>query len=174
MPARERRLQPSFTGAPAARAHGRALDRLLTLVVLLPIAAAHLWSALVAPRGLTGHEPRDFAIAQSLWLYHTLAQHQVLYNHDFFSYYPHLMSSHALHRDGHLYPLHPLGLPLLLLPGFALAGLQGALLIVLAYEAIDAPCLTARRALALGLLLAFAPWLHVKLLVIVGAYMLWA
>jgi len=140
-----------------------------------------------------------------------------------------LMSSHSLHRDGRLYPLHPLALPVLLLPGFAVAGARGArftvallavllcwhmlrltarviaprpaalavlgvglsapfvlnagsiypdvasgLVVVLAYEAIDAPRLTARRALALGLLLAVAPWLHIKLLVIVAAYMLWA
>jgi len=185
--------------------------------------------ALLATRGLTGDEPHYLAITQSLWLYHTLDQARVLAHHDFFGYYARLMSSHSLHRDGRLYPLHPLGLPVLLLPGFALAGAAGAratmailgvllcwrtlalatrvagpipaalavlglglsapfvlnagaiypdiasgLVLVLAYEAIDAARLTVRRALALGLLLALAPWLHVKLLVVVAAYMAWA
>nr|MDQ2831021.1 hypothetical protein [Chloroflexota bacterium] len=206
----------------------RVLTPTLQLLVLLPIAAAYLWMGLLAGRGLSGDEPHYLAITQSLWLYHTLDQSRVLLHHDFFSYYHSLMSSHSLHRDGRLYPLHPLALPVLLLPGFAVAGARGArfmvallavllcwrmlrltarvvaprpaaltvlgvglsapfvlnagaiypdvasgLVIVLAYEAIDAPRLTARRALALGLLLALAPWLHIKLLVIVGAYMLW-
>jgi len=153
----------------------------------------------------------------------------VLYQHDFFAYFPHLMSSHSLHRGPHLYPLHYLGLPLALLPGFALAGAPGAevtalliallvcwralhvcarvagpvaasisvlgmglaapfvsnaptlypdllaaLLLVLGYEVVDAPTLTARRALALGLLLAAMPWVHAKLLVAVAALALWA
>jgi len=212
--------------APAAR---RAPDWAVDLVVLAPIAAAYLWMALLAARGLSGDEPHYLAITQSLWLYHTLDQSRVLLRHDFFVYYHSLMSSHSLHRDGHLYPLHPLGLPLLLLPGFALAGAAGAratvallavllcwrtlrlttrvvgpvpaavavlglglsaplvlnagaiypdvpsgLALVLAYEAIDTPILTIRRALALGLLLAVMPWLHVKLLVVVAAYMAWA
>jgi len=189
----------------------RVLTSSLQLLVLLPIAVAYLWMALLAARGLSGDEPHYLAITQSLWLYHSL------------------MSSHSLHRDGRLYPLHPLALPVVLLPGFAVAGALGArftaallgvllcwrmlrlaarvvaprpaaltvlgvglsapfvlnagsiypdvasgLVVVLAYEAIDAPRLTARRALALGLLLAVAPWLHIKLLVVVGAYMLWA
>ena len=207
----------------------RVLTPTLQVLVLLPIAAAYLWMALLAGRGLSGDEPHYLAITQSLWLYHTLDQSPVLFHHDFFSYYHSLMSSHSLHRDGRLYPLHPLALPVFLLPGFAMAGARGArftvallavllcwrmlrltarvvaprpaaltvlgvglsapfvlnagaiypdvasgLVIVLAYEAIDAPRLTARRALALGLLLAVAPWLHIKLLVIVGAYMLLA
>ncbi len=200
------------------------------LAVLAPIALAYLWMAVLASRGLSGDEPHYLAITQGLWLYHTLDQTPVLVvHHDFFAYYHSLMSSHSLHRDGRLYPLHPLGLPILLLPGFALAGAVGAratvallavllcwrtlrlatrlvgpvpaalavlglglsapfvlnagaiypdvasgLALALAYEAIDAARLTVRRALALGLLLAAMPWLHVKLLVVVAAYMAWA
>jgi len=199
--------------------------------VLLPLAAAFAWFAF-SVRGthsLSGDEPHYLAITQGLWLYHTLDQHRVLYQHDFFAYFPHLMSSHSLHRGPHLYPLHYLGLPLALLPGFALAGAPGAevtalliallvcwralrvcarvagpvaasisvlgmgltvpfvsnaptvypdllaaLLLVLGYEAADAPTLTTRRALALGLLLAAMPWVHAKLLVVVAALALWA
>jgi len=44
---------------------------------------------------------------------------------------------------------------------------------VLAYEALDAPRLTARRALALGVVLAAMPWAHIKLLAPVCVYMAW-
>jgi len=199
--------------------------------VMLPLAAAFAWFAF-GVRGmynLSGDEPHYLAITQGLWLYHTLDQHRVLYQHDFFAYFPHLMSSHSLHRGPHLYPLHYLGLPLALLPGFALAGAPGAqvtalliallvcwralhvcarvagpmaasisvlgmglaapfvsnaptvypdllaaLLLALGYEVVDAPTLTTRRALALGLLLAAMPWVHAKLLVAVAALALWA
>jgi len=236
---RARRRRPLSTATRVRRtrraaAHARArVDALpawaVHLIVLCPIAVAYLWMALLATRGLTGDEPHYLAITQSLWLYHTLDQTRVLAHHDFFGYYAQLMSSHSLHRDGRLYPLHPFGLPVLLLPGFALAGAAGAratvailgvllcwrtlalatrvagpipaalavlglglsapfvlnaaaiypdvasgLVLVLAYEVIDAVRLTVRRALALGLLLALAPWLHVKLLIVVAAYMAWA
>jgi len=198
--------------------------------VLALLTAVYLWCALVVrgSHAFTGDEPHYLAITQSLWLYHTLDQHRVLYHHDFFAYYPHLMSSHSLHRGPHLYPLHYLGLPLVLLPGFALTGARGAqvttvlivvltcwrmlrlatrvvgplpaalsvgvlglsapfvlnagaiypdllsgLLLVLAYEALDAPRLTARRALALGVVLAAMPWAHIKLLAPVCVYIAW-
>jgi len=96
--------------------------------VLLPLAAAFAWFAfgVRGTHSLSGDEPHYLAITQGLWLYHTLDQHRVLYQHNFFAYFPHLMSSHSLHRGPHLYPLHYLGLPLVLLPGFALAGAAGA------------------------------------------------
>lgn len=195
------------------------------------LAAIYLWFGLaVRPaRGFSGDEPHYLAITQGLWLYHTIDQHRVLYHHDFFAYYPRLMSSHSVHRGQRLYPLHYLGLPLVLLPGFALGGARGAqivtaliavlvcwrawrlcarvagpvaalvtigvlglsapfvlnagaiypdllsgLLLLLLFEAVDATRLSMHRALALGLLLAFAPWLHAKLLVIVAIVMAWA
>jgi hypothetical protein len=52
--------------------------------------------------------------------------------------------------------------------------LLSGLLLVLGYEALDAPRLTPRRALALGLVLTVCPWVHVKLLAIVAVYMAWA
>ncbi len=97
--------------------------------VMLPLAVAFLWSAfgLRAPLALSGDEPHYLAVAQSLSLYGTLDQHLVLYHHDYYAYFPQRMSSHALHLDGHLYPLHYIGLPLVVLPGFAFAGAGGAL-----------------------------------------------
>jgi len=177
--------------------------------------------------GLTGDEPHYLAITQGLLLYHTLDQHSVLYHHDFFSYYPYLMSSHAIHRNGQLFSIHYIGLPVVMLPGFALAGVKGAsatlaagllLLSILVWRlcrrvagpaaalataavvALSAPFvlnsgaiypdglsaavllgaflaavagpLTLRRGVLLGVLLAFAPWLHVKLLLAVPAILL--
>ncbi len=209
----------------------RLLGPLLQVVTLLPLAAAYLWFAL-AVRGahsFSGDEPHYLALTQGLWLYHTIDQHNVLYHHDFFAYYPQLMSSHSVHRGGHLYPLHYPGLPLTLLPGFALGGAAGGqvtmaaiallvcwralrlasrmagplaaavavgvlglsapfvlnagaifpdllsgLLLLLAYELVDAPVLTPRRALGLGMVLALCPWVHVKLLVVVAIFMAWA
>lgn len=200
-------------------------------MTLALVATAYLWFAIAVrgARGFSGDEPHYLAFSQSMWLYHTIDQHNVLYNHDFLSYFPVGMSSHSVHRGNHLYPLHYLGLPLALLPGFALGGAAGAqitliaiamlllwrvtclarrlagpvaaaatigvmglsapfvlnagaiypdllsgLLIVLAYEALDAPQLTSGRALALGALLAFCPWVHVKLLVVVALCLAWA
>lgn len=99
------------------------------VAVLLPLALAFLWSAfgLRSSLALSGDEPHYLAVAQSLWRYGTLDQHQVLYHHDYYAYFPQRMSSHALHLDGHLYPLHYIGLPLAILPGFAVAGAGGAL-----------------------------------------------
>jgi hypothetical protein len=201
------------------------------VATLVPIAVAYLWFTLVVrgAHGFSGDEPHYLAFTQGLWLYHTVDQHRVLYHHDFFAYYPQLMSSHAVHRGGHLYALHYPGLPLVLLPGFALGGAAGAqvttaligvlvcwralhvaarvagpiaaalavgmlglsaplvlnagaiypdllsgLLLLLGYEALAAPRLTPRRALALGLVLAVCPWVHVKLLAVVAVYMAWA
>ncbi len=224
------RARPSVAGVTGVTERN-PWERLGDLGVLLPLAAAYLLFALRARAGqpLSGDEPHYLAITQGLWLYHTVDQHRVLYGHDFFAYFPHLMSSHAVHRGAHLYPLHYLGLPLLLLPGFVLAGAAGgrvtlslvallvawrtlrlarrvagpaaaaltvgalglsapfvlnagaiypdlpsALLLTLAYEAVDAPRLTPRRALALGALLACMPWLHVKLLAVAAVYLVWA
>lgn len=217
--------------APQAGTFSRTRERLARIAVLAPIALVYLWCALVVrgSHSFSGDEPHYLAFTQGLWLYHTIDQHRVLYHHDFLAYYSHLMSSHSVHRGGHLYPLHYLGLPLVLLPGFALAGGAGAqvtvaliavlllwrtfavaarvagplpaalavgavglsapmvlnagtiypdmlsgLLVVLAYEALDAPKLTARRALALGVTLAVCPWVHVKLLAIVAIFLAWA
>jgi len=99
------------------------------ITVMLPLAVAFLLSAfrLRAPLALSGDEPHYLAVAQSLWLYGTLDQHLVLYHHDYYAYFSQHMSSHALHLDGHLYPLHYIGLPLVVLPAFALAGADGVL-----------------------------------------------
>ena len=71
---------------------------------LVPIAVAYLWFALAVrgAHGFSGDEPHYLAFTQGLWLYHTVDQHRVLYHHEFFAYYPQLMSSHAVHRGGHL------------------------------------------------------------------------
>lgn len=206
-------------------------SKIAAVALFLLLAGVYLWVGLGVrpPRGFSGDEPHYLAITQGLWLYHTIDQHRVLYHHDFFAYYPRLMSSHSVHRGERLYPLHYLGFPAFLLPGFAIGGARGAqmmtalvavlvcwrawrlcrrvagpiaalvtvgvlglsapfvlnagaiypdllsaLLLLLVFEAVDVPRLSARRALALGLLLAYAPWLHVKLLVIAAIAMAWA
>jgi len=238
---RNRRAQPGVaTGASAHQAGDEwasagAATRLWHFVaeigLLAVLAAVYLGFAL-AVRGshsFSGDEPHYLAFTQSLWLYHTIDQHNVLYNHDFFVYFDHIMSSHSVHRGEHLYPLHYAGLPVLLLPGFALAGAAGTqvtlvliavavcwrsyrlcvrvagtgaalvavgtlglsapfilsagavypdflsgLLIILAFEMLLWPGLTRRRAIALGVVLALCPWVHVKLLLVVALYLLWA
>jgi hypothetical protein len=52
--------------------------------------------------------------------------------------------------------------------------LLSGLLLLLAYELVDAPVLAPRRALGLGAVLALCPWVHVKLLVVVAVFMAWA
>ena len=219
------------TSAALCRLSPVACRLVMQAATLGPIAVAYLGFTLVVrgARGFSGDEPHYLAFTQGLWLYHTVDQHRVLYHHDFFAYFPRLMTSHAVHRGGHLYALHYPGLPLVLLPGFALGGASGTqvttallailvcwralqvaarvagpiaaalavavlglsapfvlnagaiypdllsgLLLVLGYEALDAPRLTMRRALALGLVLAVCPWVHVKLLAVVAVYMAWA
>ncbi|HKC75695.1 MAG TPA: hypothetical protein VKF37_16075 [Chloroflexota bacterium] len=228
---RERGSPALVVGTPPTAWPMRRWGILLQAATLVPIAVAYLWFTLVVrgAHGFSGDEPHYLAFTQGLWLYHTVDQHRVLYHHDFFAYYARLMSSHAVHRGGHLYALHYPGLPLVLLPGFALGGAAGAqvttaligvlvcwralhvaarvagpiaaalavgmlglsaplvlnagaiypdllsgLLLVLGYEALDAPRLTARRALALGLVLAVCPWVHVKLLAVMAVYVAWA
>jgi hypothetical protein len=67
-----------------------------------------------------------------------------------------------------------LSAPFVLNAGAIYPDLLSGLLLVLGYEALDAPRLTPRRALALGLVLAVCPWVHVKLLAVVAVYMAWA
>jgi hypothetical protein len=197
------------------------------LLAVLGVVYLGFALAVRGSHSFSGDEPHYLAFTQSLWLYHTIDQHNVLYNHDFFIYFNHIMSSHSVHREGHLYPLHYAGLPVLLLPGFALAGAAGAqvtlvliavavcwrsyrlcarvagngaalvtigilglsapfilsagavypdflsgLLIILAFEMLLEPGLTRRRAIALGIVLALCPWVHVKLLLVVALYLL--
>lgn len=230
-PARTSRAWRLDGAAPSSTSPTRLQTALVYVAVLIPLAAAFVWFAFFV-RGTmhtSGDEPHYLAFAQGMWLYHTIDQRPVLYHHDFRAYYPYYMSSHAVLRHGHLYSLHYIGLPLVILPGFAAAGVLGArvtciviallvcamtlrlaarvaglgpaaaavlllglsapfvlcagaiypdllsaLLVLLAYDALDASEMGRGRALGLGLALAAMPWVHVKLIPIVCVYLLGA
>jgi hypothetical protein len=91
--------------------------------VLLTASAVHM-----APRHPDGDEPDYLIIAQSLLYDGDL---QIENNHarfDYEAYHDGVVPPSYLQRgrNGRIYPVHAAGLPLLLLPGFALAGYPGA------------------------------------------------
>ena len=103
-----------------------------TLFVLAALAYAALGARLPGPAGPQGDEPHYLAMAQSLLSDGDLDLTDEFENREYAAFYPGTLTPHASPASppGRLYSLHAPGLPLLLLPGYALGGYPGARLLM--------------------------------------------
>src|SRR5690606_29799035 len=87
-----------------------------------------------------GDEPHYLVIAQSLW---RDGDFKIENNHqrgDYREYFPRDLDPHYLTRgaDGEIYSIHPVGLPIVLAPVYALGGYRAVLLALIAMAAAAA------------------------------------
>src|SRR5262249_38814459 len=90
------------------------------------------------PAGPQGDEPHYLVMAHSLWKDGDLDLADEFSHQDYAAFFPGRLSPHPspANPPGHLYSLHSPGLPLLILPGYALGGLHGAQLVLCAVAAL--------------------------------------
>ena len=125
---------------PDARLATRTMTRLLvglfvTGFVASGVAAARFVSGPIVPGG---DEPHYLIIAQSLWRDGDL---KIENNHDrgdYLEYFGGTLDAHYLARgtDLEIYSVHPIGLPLVLAPVYALGGYMGVLILLVGASAL--------------------------------------
>jgi hypothetical protein len=117
--------------------------------------------------GLDGDEPHYLVITHSLLVDHDL---KIENNHaraDYAPFFEGELRPDYIRRgqDGAIYSIHAPGLPVLLLPGYALAGASGAVLTVSVLAALTAMALFDVALLLGGANIAFLTWISVCLTV---------
>ncbi|MCC7178359.1 MAG: hypothetical protein IT177_08210 [Acidobacteria bacterium] len=109
----------------------------LATAVVSGVTAARLTNTVLFP---AGDEPHYLVIAQSLW---RDGDFKIENNHqrgDYREYFPRDLEPHYLTRgaDGEIYSIHPVGLPIVLAPVYALGGYRAVLLALIAMAAAAA------------------------------------
>src|SRR5207245_1020266 len=105
-------------------------------------AASACWAGLATrtpgPAGPQGDEPHYLVMAHSLWIDGDLDLADEFERQEYAAFFPGRLSPHPspANPPGHLYSLHSPGLPLLILPGYALGGLRGAQLVLCGVAAL--------------------------------------
>jgi hypothetical protein len=126
--------------APRLFADPRRAPEIAAVVVagLLTASALHM-----APRHPDGDEPDYLIIAQSLLADRDLRIENNHQQFDYAAYHEGVLPPSYLQRgrDGHIYPVHAPGLPVLLLPGFAALGYPGAVAVIVLVAALGAALL---------------------------------
>lgn len=131
----------SFSGLTVAMA--------VATMVVSGAAAARLTGTVLFP---AGDEPHYLIIAQSLWRDGDLAIENNHGRGDYREYYASNLDPHYLTRgiDGQIYSIHPIGLPVLLTPVYAIGGYRLVVLALLAMGAVAAAIMWRWVALALA------------------------
>jgi len=125
----------------------RAIERWSLRWITVALVAAAMAVAGLAAYKLTGtalfpsgDEPHYLVMAQSLWRDHDL---KIENNHDrgdYREYYISDLAPHYLRRgsDEEIYSIHPIGLPIILAPVYALGGYQGSVWFLIGLGALAA------------------------------------
>jgi hypothetical protein len=140
--------------------------RLLFLVAFLFYAL--LSARLPGPAGPQGDEPHYLLMAHSLLTDQDLDLADEFAKREYGAFFAGVLQPHTSPASppGHLYPVHTPGLPVLLLPGYALAGYAGARLLMAALAALTTAVVyrlvrevspSATAAAAVWALLTFTP-----------------
>lgn len=132
----------------------RSLGQLAVMIGMATAAlsgttAARLTSTVLFP---AGDEPHYLIISQSLW---RDGDFKIENNHqqgDYREYFPRDLDPHYLTRgaDGEIYSIHPVGLPIVLAPVYALGGYRAVLLALIAMAAAAAGLMWRAAAAATG------------------------
>ncbi|MDE3153498.1 MAG: hypothetical protein KGN76_00225 [Acidobacteriota bacterium] len=112
---------------PAWRAWLTTPARASLVAALLAGILSGVASHTIARQLPSGDEPHYLVITQSLLIDHTLQIDNVHRRGDYRAYWPTVLKPDYLHRglNGHIYSIHAPGLPVLVLPAFALFGYPG-------------------------------------------------
>ena len=99
---------------------------------------ASLATRIPGPAGPQGDEPHYLVMAHSLWTDGDLDLADEFERQEYAAFFPGRLAPHPspANPPGHLYSLHSPGLPLLILPGYALGGLRGAQLVLCGVAAL--------------------------------------
>ncbi|HEV7499391.1 MAG TPA: hypothetical protein VGQ33_05270, partial [Vicinamibacteria bacterium] len=99
---------------------------------------AGLATRIPGPAGPQGDEPHYLVMAHSLWTDGDLDLTDEFAHREYSAFFAGRLAPHPSPStpEGHLYSLHSPGLPFLILPGYALAGLRGAQLVMCALAAL--------------------------------------
>ncbi|MCK7478770.1 MAG: hypothetical protein M0C28_16385 [Candidatus Moduliflexus flocculans] len=122
----------------------RAWSALGSFLVVFAVSAALFGAAALtmAPSGIFpgGDEPHYLVITQSLLGDHDLRIDNNHARQDYAAYYDADLAPHAIApgRDGGTYSVHPVGLPLLAAPAFALGGYPGVVMLMILLAAAAA------------------------------------
>jgi hypothetical protein len=116
---------------------GRTIGIGVVTAVVCGGAAVRLTETVLYP---AGDEPHYLVIAQSLW---RDGDFKIENNHlrgDYREYFPQPLEPHYLTRgkDGEIYSIHPVGLPVLLAPAYAIGGYRGIVAALIAMAACAA------------------------------------
>jgi hypothetical protein len=106
----------------------------LATAIVCGVAAGRLTSSVLFP---AGDEPHYLIIAQSLWRDGDLKIENNHQRADYVEYYTRELEPHYLTRgkDGEIYSVHPIGLPMLLAPVYAVGGYRFVVLTLIAFAA---------------------------------------
>jgi len=104
-----------------------ARDPLLIFVVSVAVFGAVAWRLTTTVQYPSGDEPHYLVITQSLLTDHDLTIENNHQRGDYRAYFPLPLRPDYLTRgkDGQIYSIHPVGLPILAMPAFAIAGYRG-------------------------------------------------
>ena len=135
---------------------------LLTLVVYVVLGLRSLSTI-----GVSGDEPHYLVITRSLLTDHDLKIENNHLNRDYRAFFAGELRPDYLRRgqNGEIYSIHSPGLPVLLLPGYALAGAPGAVLTMCLFGALAALAVFDVALLVGGGSAPFLTWLSVCLTV---------
>lgn len=126
----------------AVRARGWSTRRAFLIVLVAAATIFAIAFAIVGQSGMFpgGDEPHYLVMAQSLLQDGDLSIENNHDQQDYRAYYAAKLAPHSLARgvDGGMYSVHPIGLPLLVAPAFALGGYKAVVALMLIMAAVAA------------------------------------
>lgn len=125
------RIHPPLPASSAPPVQKPIWKRLLAIFVISFVIYGVAGRQIVARLPLGGDEPHYLLMSHSLLHDQDLAIGNNYNQHDYRAFFPGTLNKHlSIAKDGTRYSIHPLGVAFLLLPGYALGGRAGAVLVM--------------------------------------------